>query len=507
VSVPATRPSAPSAPVAAAARGLALPRTLRGKGLLAMAAALVYALAAALYLTSLRGGLQADVEALDRLHKYERALAKAEVAVSGASLEVQEATFAPMLTELTSVRAIALAVEGAQRALEGLVEHNPGAERSVRAVRRAQEALEAQPVRANWIDLRDALRRVQEEVAIERDRTALQRQSVAEGYQSQFDAVTRRSFVLMLAGVAAFAALVIVFFTRMTRDIARLQVRASEIVRGERRPPLAVTRDDELGQLTQAVNAMADDLDARARQLLLEQQRSAHQEKMATLGALAASVAHEVNNPLMTITLVAQELAATDGGLSADDTGQRARVLLSEVHRLANVTRQISAVAASRDGEQHWLDLNALLRPTLQFFRYDKRYRGIEFSLALDPQLPAARAAADPVELIVLRLLNEVAGALAAGRRPTGRITVATRAAAAGPAVEVEVAAADVPMAGAAGIERAIDICQSIAGSLGGRLEAVREGGNWSLRLRLATVDTITEAAAAGTQREKAEQQ
>ncbi len=481
-----------------AARGVPrwpLPRTLRGKGVLAMAAALVYALGAALYLTSMRGGLQADVAALERLHMYERMLAKAEVAVTTASLEVQEATFAPLLADLSPPRAIALAVEGAQRAVEGLVEHNAGAERSVRAIVRAQSALEAQPVRSTWIELRDVLRRVQEEVAIERDRAALERQAVTERYQARFGEVTRLSYLLLLIGVAAFGALVVMFFTRMTRDIARLQTRASQIVRGERLPPLAVTRDDELGRLTRALNAMADDLDSRARQLELEQQRHAHQEKMATLGALAASVAHEVNNPLMAIAGVAQELAASDGGLSANDAEQRARQLLGEVHRLATVTRQISHVATPRGDNLSWLDVNGLLRPMLQFLRYDKRFRGAEFVLALDPQLPAARALADPVELVMLRLLNEVSAAVVLHNSVGGRITLRTRnatAAEAGtgaPAVVAEIAVEGMPPRAAA-VDHAVEVCGSIVASLGGQLTLQRDGhGLCSIVLQLPVED------------------
>jgi signal transduction histidine kinase len=480
---------------AAAPRRWPLPRTLRGKGVLAMAAALVYALGAAVYLTSLRGGLQDDVATLDRLHTYERMLAKAEVAVSSASLEVQEATFAPLLAEMSPTRAIALTVEGAQRAVEGLVDHNAAAERSLRAIVRAKTALEAQPVRSTWIELRDVLRRVQEEVAIERDRAALERQAVTERYQARFGDVTRISYLLLLIGVAAFGALVVVFFTRMTRDIGRLQARASQIVRGERQPPLAVNRDDELGQLTRALNAMADDLDSRARQLELEQQRHAHQEKMATLGALAASVAHEVNNPLMAIAGVAQELAASDGGLSAGDAEKRARQLLGEVHRLATVTRQISHVATPRADNLAWLDVNGLLRPMLQFLRYDKRFRGAEFVLALDPQLPAARALADPVELVMLRLLNEVSAAVVSNHSAGGRITLRTRHAtapepgAAALAVVVEIVAEGMPPRAAA-VDHAVEVCGSIIASLGGELAQQRDGhGVCSIMLRLPAED------------------
>jgi nitrogen-specific signal transduction histidine kinase len=454
------------------------PRTLRGKGLLALGAALVYLVAVAWHVSQQRAELNRKVGELQVLHRYERALARAEVAVYNAGLEVQEAAFGPIDGGTPVSRSIALAIESATRSLDALEEHETGSVRRVRAVERAFQALRAAPLRANWLELRETLRRIQEDLTIQRDKTAHEREALTERYQQVFRGLTLEMYGLVLAGFLVFGAGVVAFFARLTRDLARLQQRAAEIVRGERLPPLPVERDDELGRLTHAVNRMAEDLDARARQLELEDQRRAHQEKMASLGALAAGVAHEINNPLATIAGIAQHLTALDAPLPVAAADAHGRQLLAETQRVAGVTRQIADLAAPRPADLPWLDLNAMLQPLLHFVRYDRRYRRIEFVEDLAPALPAVRALGDPVELVLMRLLAAVADAVAAREARGARVAVATRAVADG----VELVLADdsaVPTAAAAARapdDRAFEVCAAIIEPLGGTLRVERDG-------------------------------
>jgi len=477
MSMPEAVTAPDAAPRAPRAR-LRWPRTLRGKGLLALGAALVYIAAVAVHVSQQRAELSLRVGELQVLHRYERALARAEVAVSNAALEVQEAAFGPIDGGTPLSRNITLAVESAIRSLDALEEHEVGSVRRVRAIERAVQALRDAPLRANWLELREALRRVLEDLGIQRDRTAHERESVVARYRQIFDGLALETYGLALAGFVVFGAGLVAFFARLTRDLERLQQRAAEIVRGERLPALPVERDDELGRLTHAVNRMADDLDARARQLEMQEQRRAHQEKMATLGALAAGVAHEINNPLATMAGIAQQLAALDAPLDAEAARAHGRQLLAEVQRVAGVTRQIADLAAPLPADLPWLDLNAMLRPLLRFVRYDRRYRRIEFVEDLAPALPAVRAPGDPVELVLMRLLSEIADAVAAGGARGARVVVGTRAVADG----VELALADgsdampAPVTPSVAQGRAFEVCAAIVEPLGGTLRIERDG-------------------------------
>jgi signal transduction histidine kinase len=71
--------------------------------------------------------------------------------------------------------------------------------------------------------------------------------------------------------------------------------------------------------------------------------------------------------------------------------------------------------------EAQLIDLNALVRGTCGFVRYDRRFHNVEFNLGLDPQLPAVHAVADHLTQVLMNLLINAADAaeFVVDRKPT----------------------------------------------------------------------------------------
>jgi PAS domain S-box-containing protein len=152
-------------------------------------------------------------------------------------------------------------------------------------------------------------------------------------------------------------------------------------------------------------------------------------EKLAATGRLAASIAHEINNPLEAVQnalyLLQKELGEDAGkrpylDIAARETQRMSRIL----RQMLGFYRQQETMAAT--------DLNALVEEAGGLVAKRLRERGVQIANQLDPALPRIRASADQLKQVLLNLLLNAADSMPKG----GTITVTTQA---GAGAETEV--------------------------------------------------------------------
>jgi signal transduction histidine kinase len=472
---------------------LPLARSLRGKGYIATLVLLAYVLAAGLYVAAERGKIMDTVRALDQMAQHEKLVALTEASVNSALVDVNLAASAAQ-PEPAATSDMALYMERGEKLFAALEAFDPAYALLQRTIQRSYEALAATPLRANWIDLRAALQRASDALEIRRRRLVDQRGSLAQTYQRQDDAVTVESLLLAIVGLALFGSMAAWFFSRLAGDIHRLEAHARQIVRGARGIAVDVRRDDELGRLMHAVNRMAVDLDEREKQIAVDNQRRSHHDKMLTVGALAAGIAHEVNNPLMAITGTAQALRAAPSAVSPQQLEESAQMIIAQAERAARAARQLADVATPEMAEPDWIDLNAMVRRVVRFTGFDRRYRHFSLETALDVALPAVRISGDAVQQVLMQMLTVACDAMVvAGQLPaTLRLTTA----AGRQEVEMRIELPPVLDFTRPEVQRALLLCRAIIEPLRGRL-AFDPGEGPMLRFRL-TLPAVTGGAQQG---------
>ncbi len=159
-------------------------------------------------------------------------------------------------------------------------------------------------------------------------------------------------------------------------------------------------------------------------------------ERLATVGQLAAGIAHELRNPLASISGSVELLARTPA--VADDDRALMAIVVREIERLDQLIRDLLEYASPRPRTLVHVDVAALLAEVVQVMRQDRATAEVELRTEL-PDAPLVLTA-DPGQLrqVVWNLCRNAAEAAAAGPAGPGTVTVRARGDAIGVTIEVE---------------------------------------------------------------------
>jgi PAS domain S-box-containing protein len=179
------------------------------------------------------------------------------------------------------------------------------------------------------------------------------------------------------------------------------------------------------------VGAVMDITEARQQQEALAdaQAQLAHANRVATLGALAASIAHEVNQPLAAIVANGDanlrwlgrpvpDLPAVHEGLER---------MIADAERASSVVNRVRALARNKQSERHPLDLNAVINDVVKLVGREIVSHRVALRLELAENLPAVLGDRVELQQLVINLvINGIQATAAVAERPR-RLAIRSR--------------------------------------------------------------------------------
>ena len=215
------------------------------------------------------------------------------------------------------------------------------------------------------------------------------------------------------------------------RPLRQLGHGSRQVAAGDFSYRIQLDTDDEMAELADALNAMTarfqeirDDLD---RQVQLRTREVIRGEQLASVGFLAAGVAHEINNPLASIAMCAESLESRLEGLAADAAdAQVARrylaLIQSEAFRCKGITEKLLDFSRLGEVRRQATALLALVGDVAEMLRHVGRFKGRTVEIEEGQDLLVL---VNPQEIkqVVLNLLVNALDSLG----PEGSVRVAAR--------------------------------------------------------------------------------
>ena len=142
----------------------------------------------------------------------------------------------------------------------------------------------------------------------------------------------------------------------------------------------------------------------RTQDLQMAQQQVLHAEKLAAIGQLSASIAHEFNNPLQSVMSVLKGVSQR-AVLEAEDA-ELVESAQKECSRMAHLIHDLQDFNRPSSGKRSWMNMHQIIDSLLLLCKSDFRKKNIEIIRHYSDNLPAISAISDQIRQVILNILN-----------------------------------------------------------------------------------------------------
>jgi signal transduction histidine kinase len=218
----------------------------------------------------------------------------------------------------------------------------------------------------------------------------------------------------VITALAPNLVLVALIIRTISRPVRRLTEAAVTVAGGAYGAQVNLQSNDEMGLLAASFNEMSRKMAADIERLRELNEQLIRTEKLAAAGTLAAGVAHEVNNPLASISSLIQILQTREG--VDGETREMLRLISTQIARITQVLRDMMDFARVRPPARSSLSINQIVEAGIRLASFDKGFQRLRLSITTDDSpAPPVYADADQLQQVFLNLLLNARDAMPDG--------------------------------------------------------------------------------------------
>jgi two-component system NtrC family sensor kinase len=258
-------------------------------------------------------------------------------------------------------------------------------------------------------------------------------------------AILTTTITVFVIGIFVF------FFVRTTvhKPIAQLIAGTRALSAMQLDHPVEIKADGEIGELAHSFNSMREQLmktvnelneltqsletkvQQRTEQLKAMNLKLFQSDRLASLGQLAASVAHEINNPIagvLNLSMLIERIIKADGipPERIEEVRRYLTQISSETTRVGRIVGDLLAFSRRSSPQRIPADLNAIIRRTVSIIEHKLNLASVELELQLDENLPKIKCDNSQIQQVIINLVLNASEATHS--RDLGKVTVRTAA-------------------------------------------------------------------------------
>lgn len=255
--------------------------------------------------------------------------------------------------------------------------------------------------------------------------------------EEKFMDMRKRAIAIFLGitlGGMAVALIVSSFLAnQISRPIKHLVFASQQLAKGNLEYDIKLKLKDEIGELGETFNLMASSLRERDERLKeYTRQQIMKSERLATLGQLAAGVAHEINNPLGAVLMYTH--LSLEEMQAEDPCRKNIEKAVAEATRCKDIVRGLLDFARQTEPKVELSDVNEILERTLALVENQALFQNVNITRVFSPSLPKAMIDCSQIQQVFTNIILNGAEAIDG----EGELTITTRMAPDSESIEIE---------------------------------------------------------------------